>query len=100
YYEPILPGLPDVDKAGQIQKLTRFIQKRFRMTPRGMWLAERVWEPSLPKVLHDNGIQYTLLDDSHFLMTGMTEDQLAGPFLTEEQGATLTVLPIRKDLRY
>lgn len=29
YYEPILPVLPDDDKSGQIQKLTRFIQKRF-----------------------------------------------------------------------
>jgi hypothetical protein len=65
-----------------------------------MWLAERVWEPGLPKVLHDNGVHYTLVDDSHFLMTGMSEDEMTGPFLTEEQGSVLTLLPIRKDLRY
>jgi alpha-amylase len=100
YYEPILPSLPDVDKAGQIQKLTRYIQRRFKVTPQGMWLAERVWEPSLPKTLHENGISYTLVDDTHFLSAGMTEEELAGPYLTEDQGVTLTLLPIRKALRY
>ncbi len=100
YYEPILSVLPDADKAGQIQKLTHYIQKRFKTTPRGLWLAERVWEPHLPKVLHDNRIDYTLVDDSHFLMTGMSEDQLDGPFITEEQGATVNLIPIRKSLRY
>jgi alpha-amylase/alpha-mannosidase (GH57 family) len=100
YYEPILPALPDEDKSGQIQKLTRYIQKRFKTTPRGMWLAERVWEPHLPLILHQNRIEYTLVDDSHFLMTGMTEDQLDGAFLSEEQGSSVLVLPIRKELRY
>ncbi len=100
YYEPILPALPDPDKAGQIKKLTSYLQKRFRVEPQGMWLAERVWEPHLTKVLHDSGVRYTLVDDSHFLTTGMSEDQMTGPYLTEEQGATVTLLPIRKDLRY
>ncbi|OGR89290.1 MAG: hypothetical protein A2992_02665 [Elusimicrobia bacterium RIFCSPLOWO2_01_FULL_59_12] len=100
YYEPILSALPDRDKAGQIQKLTHYIQKRFNTTPRGLWLAERVWEPHLAKVLHDNRVEYTLVDDSHFLMTGMNEDQLEGAFITEEQGCGVRLLPIRKALRY
>lgn len=100
YYEPILPALPDIDKAGQIQKLTQYIKQRFKTTPRGLWLAERVWEPSLAKTLADNGIEYTLLDDSHFLTTGLTMDDMAGSYLTEEQGTTLRLLPIRQDLRY
>ena len=53
YYEPILPALPDADKSGQIQKLSRYIRQRFKTSPRGMWLAERVWEPHLTKVLAD-----------------------------------------------
>jgi alpha-amylase/alpha-mannosidase (GH57 family) len=100
YYEPILSILPDADKQGQIQKLTHYIQKQFRTTPRGMWLAERVWEPHLAKVMFDNRVDYTLVDDSHFLMTGMTEDQLEGAYITEEQGVTVSVLPISKALRY
>ena len=100
YYEPILPALPDADKAGQIQKLTRYIRQRFKTKPRGMWLAERVWEPHLTKVLADNGVEYTLVDDAHFLSTGMTMDQMCGSYLSEEQGATVLMLPIREDLRY
>jgi len=100
FYEPILPALPDSDKAGQIQKLTRYIRQRFKIKPRGMWLAERVWEPHLTKALSESGVEYTLLDDAHFLTTGMMEDEMTGAFLCEEQGTTVQVLPIRKDLRY
>jgi len=100
YYEPILPALPDADKIGQIQKLTRYIRQRFKVKPKGMWLAERVWEPHLTKTLHDAGVEYTLLDDTHFLTTGMSEDEMVGAYLCEEQGTTVKVLPIRKDLRY
>src|ERR1035437_4282241 len=99
FYEPILPALPDADKNGQIQKLIRYIRTRFKTKPRGMWLAERVWEPHLTKVLADNGIDYTLVDDTHFLSTGLSMEEICGPYLTEEQGATATVLPIRQDLR-
>ena len=100
YYEPILPALHDIDKIGQIQKLTRYIRQRFKVKPKGMWLAERVWEPHLTRILHDCGVEYTLVDDTHFLSTGMTEDDMSGSYLTEEQGVTLRLLPIRKDLRY
>ncbi|MDA2917599.1 hypothetical protein MYX64_12310, partial [Nitrospinae bacterium AH_259_B05_G02_I21] len=49
YYEPILPIIPDRDKVGQIEKLTSKVEELFGTRPEGMWLAERVWEPSLPK---------------------------------------------------
>jgi alpha-amylase len=100
YYEPILPALPDADKKGQIAKLSAYLRDRFEFDPKGMWLAERVWEPHLAKVLHDAGLDYTLVDDSHFLSTGLGDDEMVGSFLTEEQGATLKLVPIRKDLRY
>ncbi|HVO33383.1 MAG TPA: alpha-amylase/4-alpha-glucanotransferase domain-containing protein, partial [Elusimicrobiota bacterium] len=100
YYEPILPSLPDADKIGQIQKLSRYIRSRFKTRAKGMWLAERVWEPQLPKVLRAAGVEYTLVDDAHFFTTGLTPDDMTGSFLTEEQGASLRVLPIRQDLRY
>jgi 4-alpha-glucanotransferase len=100
YYEPILPALSDADKAGQIQKLTRYIRQRFKTKPRGMWLAERVWEPQLVKVLADNEVDYTLLDDTHFLSSGLSLEEMCGAYLSEEQGSTALVLPIRQDLRY
>src|SRR5262249_18229883 len=100
YYEPILSALPDVDKAGQIQKLNRYIRQRFKAKPQGMWLAESVWEPHLTKILAENEIHYTLVDDTHFLSTGLSLDDMCGAYLSEEQGATALVLPIRQDLRY
>jgi alpha-amylase len=100
YYEPILPVIPDRDKLGQIKKYSEFLQARFGVKPRGLWLAERVWEPHLPAVLHEAGIQYTVLDDTHFKYAGLNEDELFGYYLTEEQGRTINLLPIAKRLRY
>src|SRR6185503_9957847 len=58
FYEPILAILPDGDKRGQIQRLSEFLTREFGVRPRGMWLAERVWEPHLAKALHDAGVEY------------------------------------------
>ncbi|MBI4589373.1 MAG: DUF1926 domain-containing protein [Candidatus Rokubacteria bacterium] len=100
FYEPMLPILPDWDKVGQIQELTEFLRRQFGVSPRGMWLAERVWEPQLPKVLREAGVEYVLVDDSHFALAGLDPATLAGYFLTEEQGFTLAVFPISQRLRY
>src|SRR2546422_9693972 len=66
FYEPILAVLPDHDKFGQIERLTAFLKTHFGVRPRGMWLAARAWEPHLPRVLADAGVEYTLIADSHF----------------------------------
>jgi alpha-amylase len=100
FYEPILPVLPDWDKVGQIQRLTEFLVRHFGARPRGMWLAERVWEPHLPKPLREAGVEYVLVDDGHFLLAGLDPDRLGGYYLTEEQGETLAVFPINQRLRY
>lgn len=100
FYEPILAMLPDRDKVGQIQALTEFLKSSFGVSPRGMWLAERVWEPQLPKALRDAGVEFVLVDDSHFASAGLDPEGLGGYYLTEEQGATLAVFPISQRLRY
>lgn len=100
FYEPILAVLPDHDKRGQIERLTAFIQAHFGVRPRGMWLAERVWEPHLPGILRQAGVEYVLVDDSHFGLAGADPEGLAGYYLTEDQGAVLAVFPISQPLRY
>jgi 4-alpha-glucanotransferase len=100
FYEPILAILPDADKRGQIQRLSEFLHTEFGVRPRGMWLAERVWEPHLPAALHDAGVEYVLVDDRHFALAGLEPDDLGGYYLTEEQGATLGVFPINQRLRH
>lgn len=100
YYEPILSMLPERDRHAQLTLLNQKIEIGFGAHPRGMWLAERVWEPSLPTTLSDAGLSYTFLDDTHFRHAGLSESELTGYFITEDQGNALAVLPIDKRLRY
>ncbi len=100
FYEPILALLPDWDKVGQIQALTQFIKSSFGVTARGMWLAERIWEPQLPRILREAGVEFVLVDDSHFALAGLDPETLGGYYLTEEQGASVAVFPINQRLRY
>jgi alpha-amylase len=100
FYEPILAILPDADKRGQIERLSEFLTAHFGVRPRGMWLAERVWEPHLPRALREAGIEYVLVDDRHFALAGLDPDALGGYYLTEDQGATLGVFPINERLRH
>ncbi|GCE12142.1 alpha-amylase/4-alpha-glucanotransferase domain-containing protein [Tengunoibacter tsumagoiensis] len=100
YYEPILPSIPDRDKVGQIRRLSERIKQDFGTKPTGMWLAERVWEPGLPNILHEAEIQWTILDDIHFKNVGLDDDDLYGYYATEDQGNVLKVYATSKSLRY
>jgi len=100
YYEPILPSIPEVDRLGQIRKMTNVIRDELGTTPSGMWLAERVWEPQLPSTLQQAGVDWTIVDDTHFKMSGLSDAELTGYFLTEDQGNTLKVFATSKRLRY
>jgi len=95
FYAPILPILPDGDKLGQIEKLTTYLRTTFGGRPRGAWIPERVWEPGLTRILANSGIEYVFLDDRHLAMAGLDEPDCLFPYLTEEQGKTVTILPLR-----
>ena len=100
YYEPILPAIPDIDKKGQILKLTKFIKDEFKQDAAGIWLTERVWEPGLAKVLAQAGIKYTVVDDAHFAAAGENIEKLKGYYVTEDQGEKLNIFPISQLMRY
>jgi len=100
YYEPVLPSIPDRDKALQLTRLRDTVEECFGRPPEGLWLAERVWEASLARPLAMAGYRYTILDDSHFARVGVAEDQLFQPFLTEEQGFAITLLATGTRMRY
>ena len=70
FYEPILITIPPEDQEQQIRRFADFIERHFGKRPGGAWLAERVWEPQLPAVLAEADVEYTLVDDSHFLTAG------------------------------
>lgn len=100
YYEPILPAIPDDDKLGQIAKMTQTVEQRFGQHPSGLWLTERVWEPHLPAALNKAGVAWTMLDDTHFKLSGLDDKDLFGYYLTEEQGLPVKVFATSKALRY
>ncbi|HET7842266.1 MAG TPA: alpha-amylase/4-alpha-glucanotransferase domain-containing protein, partial [Terriglobia bacterium] len=100
FYEPILPSIPDADKHAQLTMLADYLKHHFGARPRGAWVAERVWEPSLAKPLSDAGVGYVILDDTHFLAAGLHPDQLHGTYITEESGAPVKLVPSLQILRY
>src|SRR5437588_7855731 len=100
YYEPILPSIPDTDKVAQIRRLTKRIHRDFGTKATGMWIAERVWEPGLPRFLREADMEWTILDDIHFKNTGLDDSDLYGYYTTEDQSSALKVYATSKSLRY
>jgi len=100
FYEPILAVLPDDDKVGQIRTLSDYIRRTLGHDAEGMWLAERVWEPHLPKYIAAAGINHVVVDDFHFKMAGLRDDELDGYYLTEEQDGVVRIFPGSERLRY
>ena len=100
YYEPILAVIPPQDRIGQIRMMSDKLKDVFGKRPRGMWLAERIWEPQLPLYLKEAGIEYIVVDDYHFMKAGLRKEQLTGYYVTEDLGKTLKVFPGSERLRY
>ncbi len=100
YYEPILSVIPERDCRGQLDMMRDFLNRRFKITPRGCWLTERIWAPHLPKTLAGDGLEYVVVDDAHFKSTGFRSPEMRGFFMTEEDGKYVKVFPIDKKLRY
>ena len=71
--------IPSRDRIGQIRSYSRWLQNRLGTAVRGMWIPERVWEQALARDLVDAGIEYTILDDFHFKMAGLTDARVDRP---------------------
>ncbi|MDB5050500.1 MAG: alpha-amylase [Fibrobacteres bacterium] len=99
FYEPILPVISDSHKIGQLKKLSDSVRRLFGTAPKGIWLAERVWEPTLVKPISEAGLEYVVLDGSHFKMVGKTDADMDGYFMSEDQGHTLKLFPIHDVVR-
>ncbi len=100
FYEPILANIPRRDRIGQIQTYTQHLNHLFHTNVRGMWLPERVWEQSFASDIAAAGIQYTIIDDYHFRCAGIPQNELAGYYVTEDEGRLLFVFPDSEKLRY
>ncbi len=100
FYEPILTMIPPRDRVGQIIRYSEWLSERFATAINGMWIPERVWEQSLTSDLVRAGVRYTVLDDFHFKNAGLSEEELHGYYITEDDGKLLTVFPGSERLRY
>ena len=100
YYEPIFQAIPTQDRIGQVQMLSDYCENRFGRRPLGMWVPERVWSPEFIKDLYSCGVRYTVLDDTHLMKAGLSEDELYSYFTTTRQGSRLAIFPSSKALRY
>jgi alpha-amylase len=100
FYEPILTMIPQRDRVGQIKRFTQWLQELVSPEVRGMWMPERIWESQLVSSLNEAGMSYTVLDDFHFRRAGLTDEQLKGYFVVEDEGRLLRVFPGSERLRY
>src|SRR5438093_1700334 len=100
WYEPVLAALPERDRLAQLTRMADELERRFGLRPRGAWLAERVWEPDLPTALAGAGYAWTILDDAHFRGAAIPEEALWGPYVTDDQGRSITVWGTEQGLRY
>jgi 4-alpha-glucanotransferase len=100
HFEPVLASLPERDRIGQLRRMGDELEREFGRRPRGAWLAERVWEPDLPTSLVSAGYAWTILDDAHFRAAAIPEEDLWGPYTTEDQGHLLRVFGTEQGLRY
>jgi alpha-amylase len=99
-YEPVVASLPERDRVGQLTRMADTVEAAFGRRPTGAWLAERVWEPDLPTSLVAAGYGWTILDDSHLRAAAIPEDEMWGPYTTEDQGRLLRVFGTERGLRY
>ena len=100
YYEPVLSIISDKDKKSQLKVMNNFIKREFNKIPKGMWLAERVWEPHLPRVINNCNLEYTFLDNFHFQYAGFDNGETLGYYSTEDSGARLDIFANSHTLRY
>jgi hypothetical protein len=100
YYEPIIASLPERDRHGQLVRMGDELETLFGRRPRGAWLAERVWEPSLPYDLVEGGYDWTVLDDNHLRGASVKEDRMWGAYTTDDRGRLLTIFGTEQGLRY
>lgn len=101
FYEPVLAALPERDRVGQVRMMSDWLRRHLGADCRGVWMAERVWEPQLAGSLSRAGVGFALLDDYHFVQAGVEPETLTrGPLLTDDLGDEVALLPISERLRY
>jgi len=94
FFGPLMPLIPGPDRLGQVELLTTFIRRSFGKRPRGCWLPDYAWEPSLASSLQSCGFDYSFLPERYFRIAGISSEDLGSPIMTEDQGRSLLIFPV------
>lgn len=94
FFAPLLPLVPGPDRLGQIELLTTYIRKAFGKRPRGCWVQDYAWEPTLASTLQSSGFDFSFLTARHFRLAGIENGTIGNPVMTEDQGRSIVVFPV------
>ena len=101
YAEPILVSLPERDRVGQLRRMADEVEEAVRDAAD----AARGWRSgsgsrTCRRRSWPGATAWTILDDAHFRAAAIPEDDLWGPYITEDQGRPITVFGTEQGLRY
>lgn len=99
-YDPLLPLLPERDRIGQIKMNSDVLFSVLGAQSRGIWLAERLWEPSLIDTFSALGVEYCIVDDQHITTAGIPRERLDRPYRVFSETASITLFPALTEFRY
>ncbi len=92
FYNPLAGLVSAQDMTGQVEALSAFIRKTIGKRPMGAWLYEYTWTSSLPAVLQNSKIQYTLLP-ARCLLETQPEHSACAPVISEDHRKMVTIFP-------
>ncbi len=100
FTESILAIIPWDDRLNQLVKGRRLIEELLGVNPKGLWLPERIWDPTLPSLIEKAGYEYVLVDDTVGYRGGLWEGDVHRAWMTEYDGGKVKVLFIDANIRY
>lgn len=98
FFSPVLGSVPERDAVGQLRFTGNWLKRNLNALPTGAWLALRAWDPTLPGVLSQAGVRYTLADDALFFGAGLQPGLVHGHFVNHRAGNSVSVFPIDRRL--
>ncbi len=95
FHDPVLRMIPEADIMRHLHKMTMLLDQWFpgERNKKGIWLSASEWETDFPRVLQESGIDFTLLEESLFLTSGIKPADLFKPYRTENLGKSVIVFP-------
>ncbi len=99
YFEPVFPLILPADRVAQIESLTTLIRKLVGKKPRGVYLSQSIWDPSLISSFNTCAMEYTFLDSRIIPQRQLQPQSVFIPHIVEDLGRSVTVIPLHQDCK-